>query len=81
MPKYYFDFYDGDREVFRDDQGTNLPDSNAAHVEAAGSLTEFAKDTLLIGPGEGERELKVKVRDADGRVILQARLHFESEVL
>jgi len=60
--KFYFDIRDG-AELTRDDVGVELPDANAARLQATIALTEMARDYL---PRDGdERRLSIHVRDAD----------------
>jgi hypothetical protein len=76
MPHNFFDTRD-DAEFIEDDEGVELPDLEAARVEAATALADFARDVL---PGSVRRELAVEVREGD-RPLLNAMLHFEAVVL
>jgi hypothetical protein len=48
MPLYFFDIQDGDRRV-RDNEGTELPDVQAAMNETQAALADTAKDKLPDG--------------------------------
>ena len=56
MPRYYFHIRDG-KELIRDDEGTELPDPEAAHAEALASARDLAMDEIRSH------------RRVDGRVI------------
>jgi hypothetical protein len=76
MPVYFFDTRDNDTFI-EDDEGLDLPDTEAAKVAAATSLAELARDVL---PGVAKRELAVEVRDDNGSV-LKALMKFEAIIL
>lgn len=76
MPRYFFDTRDGDLFV-EDDDGSELPDLNAAKKVAALSLTELARDVV---PASDRRILIVQVRD-EQRPVLETRLTFEAILL
>jgi hypothetical protein len=73
VPRYYFDFRDGDACTF-DDVGVDLEGIEAARDEAARALGEMARDVL---PGASRRVLGVEVRDEAKEPLLDARLVFE----
>jgi len=61
--KFYFDIRDGG-EFTEDDAGVDLPDLNAARLQATIALTDMARDYL---PRDGdERSLGIRVRTAEG---------------
>ena len=61
--RYYFDIRDG-ADLARDDIGVDLPNLNAARLQATIALTEMARDYL---PSDGtERSLAIHVRNAEG---------------
>ena len=61
--KFYFDIEDGE-ELTADDAGVELPDLNAARLQATIALTEMARDYL---PRDGdERRLAIRVRTDEG---------------
>jgi hypothetical protein len=61
--KFYFDIRDGG-ELTEDDAGVDLPDVNAARLQATIALTEMARDYL---PRDGdERRLGIRVRTDEG---------------
>lgn len=67
MPRYFFDFYDGEHE--RDREGCVLPDAEAARREARQTLAQ-----ILQEEAETKRafRLSTKVRDETGLVLLEA---------
>ena len=73
MPRYYFDSHDGDQSIV-DDIGVELPDIDAAKLEASRALTDLARDVV---PGSIWRELCVSVRDELNRPILKVVMTFE----
>jgi hypothetical protein len=76
MPRYFFDTRDDDK-FFEDEDGCELPDIEAAKLEAAASLAELARDVI---PGSVKRTLIVQVRD-EYQPLLEARLTFEALLL
>ncbi len=76
MPHYFFDTRDG-ADFIEDDEGFELPDIEAAKVQAATSLAELARDVL---PGSVRRELAVEVR-VGVRQVLIALLRFEAVIV
>jgi hypothetical protein len=61
--KFYFDIRDGG-ELSEDDAGVELPDINAARLQATIALTDMARDYL---PRDGDaRSLAIRVRTAEG---------------
>jgi hypothetical protein len=73
MPRYFFDFRDGDHST-TDDDGINLAGLDAARDEAARALAEMARDVL---PGSARRVLVAEVKDEAKQPLLEARLVFE----
>ena len=45
MPRYFFDYRDGDH-LAADSEGTELPDLTSAQAEAVATLAELARDAL-----------------------------------
>ncbi len=76
MPRYYFDFHDG-AEVTMDDEGTELPDMQAARDEATETLLSVAKDALP--PNGKARQLSIRVRDEQGKHLLAISLGYSEE--
>jgi hypothetical protein len=70
MPRFLFDIYDGVR-LTRDDEGSELPDREAARKEALSVLPDIARDR---SPDGDRRDFIVDVRDETGRVIYTATL-------
>ncbi|TIT17708.1 MAG: hypothetical protein E5W81_26665 [Mesorhizobium sp.] len=75
MPRYFFDFADAN-DVYPDDQGTDLPDVEAAKVEAAKALAAIVKDKA----DGSDRSFAMIVRTETGEVLLHARIKFEIEM-
>ena len=76
MPRYYFDLWKGDEQL-PDDEGTELPNPDAAKAEISASIAELSRDALLDARGDS-CELRVLVRD-DSKPLFQARLRFNWE--
>ncbi|MER8886615.1 hypothetical protein [Mesorhizobium sp. M0663] len=73
MPRFFFDFTDTG-QVFRDVEGTDLPDLEAAKQEAVRALVEITTDKLPDGP---YREFVMKVPDESDQTFADAVLKFE----
>lgn len=74
MPRYYFDFQDGD-EYAEDDVGTELPNPEAAREEAGESLLAIARDRLPNGASSAV--LSVIVKDEFRSALLTIRIVYE----
>jgi hypothetical protein len=72
MPRYYFDFTEGN--FARDDAGLEFDGVDAARDEAARTLGEMAKYAL---PGKAAHDMAIEVRGEDGQPLFTARLRFE----
>jgi hypothetical protein len=72
MTRYYFDIQD-DEGVWPDEEGIELPDVEAAEVEAALSLAGMAQSEFL---GKVYHRLAVQVRTDEGP-LFQAAFIFE----
>lgn len=68
--KIYFDF-DDSRSRFRDEEGIDLPDVEAARTEVLKTLAEIAKDTL---PKSDQQTFCASVRNAAGNIVYSARV-------
>lgn len=67
MPRYYFDVTD-DGGVHMDDVGLDLPNLDAAIVEARRALADMTRETLI---GSNPSNLGIRIRDGgDGLVNL-----------
>jgi hypothetical protein len=64
MTRYFFDVL-ANGEIARDEEGTILPNIDAARREASLSLADLARDTLR---SEGSPSLVIEVRTSDGPV-------------
>jgi hypothetical protein len=73
MARYYFDWRDND-DFLEDDEGMDLPDLEAAKVEACRSLIERARDVL---PGADRHSLSIEVRDRLRHLVLTIALVLE----
>lgn len=62
MTRYFFDVLT-DGKMTSDDEGTILPDLDAARKEATFALADLARDTLRSG---GSPRLGIEVRTSDG---------------
>jgi hypothetical protein len=72
MARYFFDTHDGN--FVRDDVGIECDSFQAVRAIATAGLADFAKDAL---PGAKWREMAVRVRDDQGRPVMQAILRLE----
>ncbi|TIX46555.1 MAG: hypothetical protein E5V36_00845 [Mesorhizobium sp.] len=75
MPRYFFDFADAN-DVYPDDQGTDLPDVEAAKVEAAKALAAIVKDKA----DGSAQDFAMIVRTETGEVLLHARIRLEIDM-
>ena len=75
MPRYYFDFHDGEHFTC-DDEGVECMDFKAAQHAAIAVLPNIAWDEL---PDGNRRDFTVKVRDESGRSLFQASLSLVAE--
>jgi hypothetical protein len=65
MPRYFFDVTD-DGGVHTDDTGLELPDMDAAILEARRALADMTRESLI---GRNPASLRIRIRDgADGPV-------------
>jgi hypothetical protein len=74
MTRYYFDVVEDGRTSV-DTEGTELPDANAARVEATLALAEIARDAL---PGTRRKEITMTVRDQYGGPRFTLELRFRT---
>ena len=75
MPRYYFDIREGD-DLAPDEEGMELSSLRAVQEEAARTLVEMARDSVL-GQNDGAgRQMAIEVRDDDGP-LLQLKFTFE----
>jgi len=76
MPRFFFDFHDGN-EITLDAEGSDLPDMQTVRDEATETLLAIAKDAL---PPKGEaRELSVRVRGEQNQHLLTISLVYSEE--
>jgi hypothetical protein len=76
MPRFYFDFSEGDSHS-EDDEGTELPDLDEARAEAIEALVAMGKDYRE----RVARGLAVNVRDKTGKHLFRATLRITIEDL
>ena len=76
MPRFYFDFSEGDSHS-EDDEGTDLPDLAEARIEAIEALVAMGKDYReRVASG-----LAVNIRDITGKRLFRATLRITLEDL
>jgi hypothetical protein len=75
MPRYFFDTDDGDFR-WKDGEGEELCDDEAARSAALDALPDMARDKL---PDGDRRTFSVRVRDVAGTVIYSATLDLVGE--
>lgn len=74
MPRFYFDIRDGSR-LCLDEEGLELPDLQAAKVEATHSLADLAND---IKPDGHDADVSVHVRYND-EVVFRAGIVIDAD--
>jgi hypothetical protein len=74
MQRFFFDLQFDDEKPSEDEEGTLLPDVEAAQLEAARSLSDFSR--AIVDDKERLRKLAIHVRDDSGPVLV-AVLRFE----
>jgi hypothetical protein len=75
MPHFFFDTDDGHFHNV-DDEGFELPNIEAARIEALHALPDMARNKL---PNRDRRTYSVWVRDAEGAVVYSASLDLVGE--
>lgn len=72
MPKLYLDFeLDDGRSRFRDDEGIDFPDVEAARAEVLRTLGEITKDAL---PKSDQQAFTALIHNASGDVVYSAKV-------
>jgi hypothetical protein len=66
MAEYFFDFRSGDT-FSKENDGIELPDTEAAHEIALGPLVDAARDAVT--EGSSDQRFAVEVRNGMGRVL------------
>jgi hypothetical protein len=74
MQRFFFDLQFDNEKPSEDEEGTLLPDVEAAQLEAARSLSDFSR--AIVDDKEFLRKLTIHVRDDSGPVMV-AVLRFE----
>jgi hypothetical protein len=74
MQRFFFDLQFDDEKPSEDEEGTLLPDVEAAQLEAARSLSDFSR--AIVDDKERLQKLTIHVRDDSGPVLV-AVLRFE----
>jgi hypothetical protein len=77
MPRFFFDIDDGDR-TYRDDEGLDFPNAEAARDNAVSALPDIARDAM---PDGERRDFLVTMRDESGTPIFRASLTLRTEWL
>ena len=77
MPRYYFDFLDNGG-LLVDDEGRELGDVQAVQTEAARSLIDMARDSLL-NPAVGSLDQMIIQVRSDAGPVMNVRFTFEIE--
>ena len=77
MPRYFFDFQDGD-SVINDDEGIELSSFKVARDDAIEFVIETAKDARLVVES---RVFAVTVRDESGAALFRTTLTIGAECL
>jgi hypothetical protein len=77
MPRFYFDFRDGDDLLF-DDEGLELSSIASVQEEAVKALADMARDAMRSPKYDGSknRRMALEVRNEAGPV-LQVKFTFE----
>ncbi|QRM33915.1 hypothetical protein [Microvirga sp. VF16] len=70
MPRFFFDTFDGE-QFYPDKTGQELPDIEAARIEAQKALPDMVSDAL---PDADRRSFVVNVRNEAGKTVLRAAL-------
>jgi hypothetical protein len=73
MPRYFFDFHDGDASSV-DEEGLLLDTSATAKQQATATLGAIAREALEVA--RNPYDARVEVRDEQGRRLLRASLVF-----
>src|SRR5580693_1320717 len=68
MPRYFFHVRDADGEVSRDQEGQDLPDLEAARIEAISANREMLGERLLHGGSLNHRQ--IEIADETGKALL-----------
>ena len=77
MAQYFFDLKSSD-SFSRDEEGVELPHTEAAHDMALGALVDAARDAVL--EGSKNQRFSVEVRDGTGP-ILEVGANFHSRII
>lgn len=73
MPRYYFDISLND-QTKQDGEGVELVDEQAARREAVLTIAEIAAEEI---PRDGQLQIVINVRDAQGDIRFRTRVQFE----
>lgn len=77
MPRYFFDVFDG-QESIRGEEPIECASLDEVRFTAIDGLPDLARDTL---PDGDSRQMSVRVRDEEDRVVFEASLLFSSRWL
>ena len=73
MPRYFFDTDDGSK-TFRDGEGSELPDDQAARDEGVLTMAELAKS--FIPGGAPQKNITMWVRNEERDAVMQLTMSF-----
>ena len=68
MPRFFFDYRDGDGHLQRDDEGIEFPTLGAAHKDALKAAVDMHADACRDGAGLASHSFEI--RDVSGQVLL-----------
>ena len=72
MPRYFFHVRDADGEVSRDQEGQDLPDLEAARIEAISANREMLGERLLHGGSLNHRQIEIADETGKGLLTIAA---------
>lgn len=77
MANFYFDLdFDIDRFQFKDAEGIDFPDVEAARIEVLRTLAEIAKDAL---PKSDRQVFSASIRNASGDIVYSVKVVISGE--
>lgn len=74
MPRFYFDIHD-ENGLISDEEGTELPDMDAARIEAVNSLSDITRDAAIK---RRLQPLAIEVLDENRRPVFRAAVEFST---
>lgn len=70
VPRYYFDYVDGDQEI-HDDEGLDMASLDEARTQAVRAIGELAKGKM---PDGNHRDFRLKIHEKNGPVLMVVSL-------